>query len=367
MSKRIDWNLRMVKARKGIKLLPRVPGNLSQVDWGSLRVGHLDTGYTEHPVFGDWSSGSTWLRPDHGLNLREEGSRPLDPLNYEGNPGHGTRTSSVLCGEPKPPLEYGQAKSGIGVAPRLPVIPCRVVNRVVLTPERNRRAVADGIVHCAERACQVISISLGTPFFLPGTGGRLGRTIDRAYEAGIIIVAAAGQVINSVTYPGKYHRTIGVGGVNRQRRIWFKYDAGRERLDVWAPADDVLRTNSIAAEGVSTADPIEADDPGAWSLSSGSHSGKPDFGSGTSYATVHVAAAAAMWLRLRGDDVKAKYQEPWQWVEAFRLLLKQTAQRINGEQPGNGTGILDIEALLTSRLPPASQLRKAPAGRGAWG
>lgn len=240
MSRRIDWNLRMVGSREARRLLPQQPGGTRRVDWRGTLVGHLDTGYTEHPVFGDWGSGRQWLRVADGFNFREQGSPPRDPLDYEGNPGHGTRTASVLCGDLDPPVVDNGISSEIGVAPRLPVVPCRIVNRVALTPERNRFAVARGIRHCADMDCQVISISLGMPFFLPGQDGGLGRTVDRAYEDGIIIVAAAGQVIDSVTYPGKYRRTIGVGGVTWQRRVWFTTTPG---WSGWTPGDR-LRTCS---------------------------------------------------------------------------------------------------------------------------
>jgi subtilisin family serine protease len=236
----------------------------------------------------------------------------------------------------------------------------------VLTPERNREAVAEGIRHARAKGCQVISISLGIPFFPPNATGGMGRAVDRAYEAGTIIVAAGGQVIDSVTYPGKYGRTIGVGGVTWQRRIWFNYDAGREMIDVWAPAEGVLRADSIAAEGQPVMPAIEADDPGAFSLSEGSHSGSYGKGDGTSYATVHVAAAAAMWLLLRKADIERTYGEAWKRVEAFRRLLRTTAGPINGKQPVNRTGVLDIELLLKAALPAASGLRKAAPDKDKW-
>ncbi len=366
MNKRIDWNLKMVRSREARELLPKQTQAPTRTDWGKIRVGHLDTGYTRNEVFGDWASGAQWLDTKKGINLREGGELPEDPLDYEGNPGHGTRTASVLCGEMDPPHGEQGITSEVGVAPRLPVIPCRVVNRVVLTPERNRAAVAKGIKHCRKKKCQVISISLGMPFFFIGTGGGLGRAVDKAYDDGIIIVGAAGQIVSSVVYPGKYKRTIGVGGVSWQRRIWFEYDAGVERVDVWAPAEEVLRADSLAPEGVAVRDPIEGDDPGVFSFSSGSHDGKLGTGDGTSYATVHVAAAAAMWLRARGDDIDRKYSEPWQRVEAFRWLLRKTAQTINGEQPANRTGVLDIQALLTASLPAASRFKKAKKDKGSW-
>jgi endonuclease G len=197
------------------------------------------------------------------------------------------------------------------------------------------------------------------------TGG-MGRAVDKAYDDGAIIVAAGGQVIDSVTYPGKFGRTIGVGGVTWQRRIWFEYDAGKDMIDVWAPAEGVLRADSVAPAGQAVVPSIEADDPGAFSLSPGSHSGDYGKGDGTSYATVHVAAAAAMWLLLRGDDINRTYGEAWQRVEAFRRLLRTTAGAVNGTPPANRTGVLDIEGLLLADLPPAGGLHKAPRDGDKW-
>ena len=56
----------MVRSREARALLPELPGTPEQVDWRDLRVGHLDTGFTEHPVFGDWATGAVWLRTADG-------------------------------------------------------------------------------------------------------------------------------------------------------------------------------------------------------------------------------------------------------------------------------------------------------------
>jgi subtilisin family serine protease len=188
----------------------------------------------------------------------------------------------------------------------------------------------------------------------------MGHAVDEAYEAGMIVVAAGGQIVDSVCYPAKYSRTIGVGGCTPARRIWFRYSVGREMIDVWAPAADVLRADPLALPGTMPVRPVEGADPGMSALSSDSSSGSYAKGEGTSYATVHVAAAAAMWLRARGAEIAAGYAEPWQRVEAFRRLLRDTAQPIVGRRPDNGTGIVDIEALLRAALPAASSLHKAP-------
>lgn len=338
-------------------------GGEGPIDWGDVRVGHIDTGYTRHPIFGDWDGNRSWLRPDLGADLVDGAADPLDPLDYEGNPGHGTRTASVICGDARR-LDPG-APSEVGVAPGLPVVPFRVVESVVLRSERRRRAVAEGIDKAVAAGCGVISISLGIPTFLAGTTGGMGRAVDRAYEAGVIVVAAGGQVVDRVTYPGKYNRTIGCGGVTWQRRIWFEYAEGQELIDVWAPAEDVPVAPPHVAPGVAAQPPVEGDDPGSFELFM-AHSGgssdslAPKTSKGTSYATTHVAAAAAMWLRLRGADLDDAYAEPWRRVEAFRTLLRhRNMQTLHGQSPRLAARVLTIDRLLDTTLPDGATLQKA--------
>ena len=99
----------------------------------------------------------------------------------------------MLCGEAVPVPGAPPPVGEIGVAPRLPVIPCRVVNSVVLTPERNREAVAAAIRHAITRKCQVVSMSLGIPFMPFFATGGMGHVVDEAYEAGMILVAPAAR------------------------------------------------------------------------------------------------------------------------------------------------------------------------------
>ena len=148
-----------------------------------------------------------------------------------GTPGHGLHTLSVLCG----------FQQGIfaGVAPRANVVPFRVTNFVVVNPVINtNNGVAEGIRRATvDKGCRVLSMSLGDPCF---PGSATGRVVDRAFEMGVIIVAAAGNVTSEVTFPGRYARTIAVGGVSASRRPWAGGSYG-SRVDLCAPADDVYR------------------------------------------------------------------------------------------------------------------------------
>ena len=135
-----------------------------------------------------------------------------------------------------------------------------------------------------------------------------------------------------------------MGGINARRRICFDYEVGRTDIDTWAPADDIWRPNSV--NGL----------PQPFTEVSGD-------GDGTSYATVHVSGAAAMWLRVRRQELDDGGYVGWQRVEAFRALLRKTFQPLAGNdvrnKPLTTSGILDCVAMLEAKLPKLSTLKKA--------
>jgi subtilisin family serine protease len=341
------WNIDAVRSREAMgRVFDAMGGNL---DWRGIVVAHLDTGFTDHIVF-NLSGPTPALRIADGVNYMEPGAAEArDPLDYAGGltvyPGHGTRTLGTLCGNL--PGTY------TGVCPTVPVVPYRITNGVMLTGQTIVNASL-AIMDAVDRhLADVISISLGVQSVL---GNRkqmhaLGRAVDHAYERGVIVVGAAGQtadapqLIGFTVYPGRYSRSILVGGINAERKVCFDYDDGRKYIDVWAPADDVRRPNSVFGL------------PEPFSDVGGS-------GDGTSYATVHVAGAAAMWLRMRGDELDAGGYTGWQRVEAFRAMLRANKQALAGNDvptkpTPKDTGILDCVALLDGKLPKLADLKKA--------
>ncbi|MES9856108.1 MAG: S8/S53 family peptidase [Sedimenticola sp.] len=344
------WNLTVIRARPALKLLPMDP--TGSIDWSEVDIAQIDTGYTEHPVFGDFVAGETHLNIHAGRNFRdgETLNDPRDPINYSGLgtlPGHGTHTGSLLCGNKI------AGKFDGGVAPGLPLIPYRVANTGIIGwpagTKRDRLHVAQAIMHAVdENDVDAINMSMGIPWLSPFGSRPLGNAVDYAYEHGVIICAAAGQVIDRVTYPGKFYRTIGCGGIDPDKTMWNNIDQGYSEfdlihIDTWAPANHINRpTVTLDEEGKLQTD-IYANN-----------------GSGTSYATAHVTAAAAMWLVYHREAIALLYgHKPWMRIEAFRQLLKQTAKTMSGDQrPYPGTGILDIKALLEAELPQPGGLNK---------
>lgn len=346
-----DWSLDRTGARAAERLLrARFGADL----WGDINVGHIDTGITRHQIFGDW------VMIDRGLNFMEAGLPPIDPLNSVTFGGHGTRTLSILT---------GSANDFKGVAPGLPAVPYRVCDDVVLGTKEELNNVARAIRHAVEvNLCEVITISLGYPLVNSIWHNALGEALDFAYERGVIVVAAGGQFIDRPCYPGKFFRAICVGGYRMANyiRIYQDYAAGAMRawVDIWGPAKPIWRM-SVAKDAA------------------GQLSWSPGFGDGTSFATPHVSAAAAMWLSYHRGDLLAAYDEPWQRVEAFRRLLNSSAESLHtypdfagmvrtgnpapkgdtqAKPLGQGGG-LKIDELLRSALPDRARLRKAPEAR----
>ncbi|MGQ0662846.1 MAG: S8/S53 family peptidase [Pseudomonadota bacterium] len=345
------WNKCYVKLDAALARLSAMPGNLEEIDWGDVRVAHLDTGYTQHQAFGPWRPDETseFVLVEEGVNYLEPDQRPRDPLIGAGtlqHPGHGTRTLSVLCG-----CQVGEFS---GCAPGLPVVPYRVVEDVFLEPSFSNSELWHDLAHAVRHAvddsrCKVISISLGGF----GPSSSFGAAIDHAYDRCVIVVAAAGQKSDRVTYPGKYARVIGVGGIRRRRESYSKYNEYRdtsERVDIWGPADPIIRANATLHGGQTRFPPLN----------------DTEIGDGTSYATVHVAAAAAMWLVYRRGDL-ARYPE-WRRIEAFRHAMKRTEQPLPGSQTTYRNGVLDADALLGADPPQPNALHKQTIeAKGEWG
>ena len=352
------WNLTSTAAGEARRRLAVRHGQSGQIDWGRLSVAHIDTGVRNHPIFGGFG-GNSWVMAGRGVNYVEPGHLPVEPRHRPGrtdqsslpgrlvrfitdvsakdSDGHGTRTLSVLCGDWRAP----GALTWVGVAPRLPVVPYRISDTILLAGSEVARHLAEAVRHGVASGCQVINISLGWPFRLSDD---VERAVDWAYERGVIIVAAAGQIIDRVSYPGKLARTIAVGGHRPDGRVWATYSPTQSRfIDIWAPSSRIVRAKAERVQG-------------AWGL---------DFlgGTGTSYAAVHVSAAAAYWLRYHGAGlIGAAYPEPWQRVEAFRALLKANGAPLLAPRSRpdlRGHRRLNIDKLMSAALPHRSDLQRA--------
>jgi hypothetical protein len=301
------------------------------IDWGAVRVGQVDTGYTAHHALGfpqggwvDTLQARTFFAPGAGTGGAGPGGG-LDPLEDQMD-GHGTRVASVICGHDA----TAAAGPYLGVAPRVPLVPVRIANHVLIS--HAQRELAQALRHLV-RTCQVsvINLSMG---FLPRLQMReLDHAIDEAYEAGVIFVCAAGQPLASVVSPAHGRRTVAVAGSTVGGIPWGSSAHG-SAVDWSAPAAGIHRAEASAGG---------ADYAGG--------------GDGTSYAAAITTGAAALWLAHHGAQLDATYPQPWQKVEAFKWVAKATARPMPNQQPGSfGAGVINIGDLLLHELPPALAL-----------
>lgn len=345
-----DWNLNAIDADQALGRLPGRPASYGDIKWKrGIRVAQLDTGIRPHPCFGDILGDETWVRMSRKQNLIEDGALPIEPfdpptssrwstrrlsdLGKKDSDGHGTRIGSVICGDAKAHLTSMTTR--VGVAPGLPLEPYRVTDTILIVEKWVADNVGKAIRLAVDGGAPVISISLGFPIAI---GSKLGAAVDYAYRHGCIIVAAGGQIIDRTTYPGKYSRVITAGGVRPGRKIWQHYSGMNALVDCWAPAADIVRAKS---------DPLNA----KWTY---------DFvgGTGTSYATAHVAAAAALWLQFHGLNKLNNLYRPYQRIEAFRTCLRRSSgalrepsERYPIGEDGLRAGLLRMWELLQEPLP----------------
>lgn len=348
---RIDWQVAAVDIPAAwAQLAPMGPAS-----YAGIQVGQIDTGYTEHPAFGFGTPGGTWLRPDLGKNywkdeLELSGSGE-GPARWEQTPeypgprdnlsgpdgGHGTRTGSVLSGlyvPAEPPIEF----PFFGAAPGVAVIPYRITDAVWI--DHVQHLLAKAIRDATALGVQVLSISLGA---LRRSGG-LARAVNDAYQQGVIVCAAAGNIIPSVVYPGRLNCVVTVGGATttdgRDFHPWRQSSRGAT-VDICGPADSIRRASTVRANGEDRFLITNA-------------------GDGTSYATALCAGIAVLWLARRGAELDALYgSERWARAAAFRQLIASTARVPPGWPTDDyGAGIYQAGALLSAPLPAIESLQR---------
>jgi serine protease len=310
---RFQWNMRMLNAERvwGIQKGDR-----------SVAVAVIDTGvaYEDFGPFRkapDW--GDTVFLP--GFDFVHRDSHPND------DEGHGTHVASTIA------EETNNATGVTGLAFDCAIMPVKVLDE---NGEGLFFDIAEGINFAVnfsqggENPVKVINLSLG------GTSESIvvREAIDRALAAGITVVAATGnENAGSVDYPAAHPGVIAVGAVDG-RKARARYSNYGSAIDVVAPGGDVRRDddNDGFPDGIGQ----QTLDPGAVEL------GRYDrFGyflnNGTSMASPHVAAAAALLYR-QGITNPA----------AIQRALEQTAEdlgdRGRDDQFGHGL-IRPAEAL----------------------
>jgi serine protease len=254
-------------------------------------------------------------------NILNNTNDPTDPLPAgSGNPGHGTATSSLVISR--------KAGMIVGSAPEAMLVPIRCVQSVIIGIDGS--PLARAVLHAKRIGADVITMSLGGPFY----HAALGEAIKQAVDAGIIVCAAAGNCVQPiVVYPASDPNVIALAGINHNDAPWKGTSRG-PKIDVAAPAENVF----VARR--------EPDDGGIGTV-------KPS--QGTSFASALTAGVAALWLaHFTRAAVNAEAKMRGITVHhLFRSALRETARPPKSgvwDKNKFGTGIVDAEALLNLAL-----------------
>jgi len=267
---------------------------------GSVKVAVIDTGIDyDHPDLADNVKG--------GVSFVDYTS------NYMDDNGHGTHVAGIIAA-------VDNDEGVIGVAPKVLLYAVKVLD------SEGSGYVSDviaGINWAVENGMQIISMSLGTNTDYDS----LRQACDNAYNAGVLLVAAAGNDasrftvrfgIDTIDYPARYDSVIAVGAINQEdeRPSWSS--TGPE-LELAAPGVDIYSTyldNTYATL------------------------------SGTSMACPHVTGVAALIFASNIAEVAPDYDQDgdgaWDASEV-RAWLQATAEDLGdpGKDELYGYGLVD--------------------------
>lgn len=252
------------------------------------------------------------------------GNQFVKPYNFvKGNEhanddhGHGTHVAGTIA-------QLTNNSVGVaGVAPHIKLMPLKVLNSYGYGTLSD---IAAAIRYAADNGAKVINMSLGGPFpsFI------LHKACKYAKQKGVVIVCAAGNSGRGrISYPANYAECISVSAVRLDRQLTW-YSSYGKGLTIAAPGGDMTvdQNGDGLMDGVlqNTINPQDPSQQGYFLFQ------------GTSMATPHVAAAAALLIS-HGITRPEKVQE----------YLQQTATAVpNGSKDQYGAGVLNVAAALRS-------------------
>lgn len=334
-----------------------------------IKVGHIDTGFQpNHPAL--------------PKNLNKEKSRSFIK-GEEGKPavdvasgtsmeqdGHGTATMILLAGNAvKKTDTEGNYEGFVGAAPFAEIISMRISETVALI---QTSTFVDALEYAISEGCEVISMSMaGAP------SKAWANMVNKAYEAGITIVTAAGNswfegprkaLPKRVLYPARWDRVIAATGVAcdnlpyiLEARLQKKSEGGETMQGNFGPED--VMTHALAAYTPNVFWATMNDKGKFFRLDGG----------GTSSATPQVAAAAAIWLTYYRNEIneilKKHPGEKWRKVEMVKNALFSSADRHSYPlfKTYLGRGILKADRSLS--VPPSDEnlVKAKEANVNLWG
>ena len=315
-----------------------------------IDVALVDSGVT--PVHGLDQPGKILYGPD----LSNEGG--FDNLAGMDTYGHGTHLAGIINGDDG--AEVG------GIAPSSRVVSVKVAGA---TGETSIEQVIAGIDWVVEHKndnglnIRVLNLSLGVPGVKTNQGDPLSAAVERAWAAGIVVVAATGNRGNEfggVDSPAVSPYVIAVGAHES-----YDSSGAQDWIAPWSSGGNVYRSPDLVAPGRSI---MSFRVPGSMldqMYPSAVVNGSYFLGSGTSQSAAVVSGFAAALLsrypELNNDQVKFLFEEtsidlkdvdasidgngklsPKEAARAIKVAAKAQPQSYPAAFPGDGTGVVAV-------------------------
>ncbi len=311
-------------------------------------------------------------------------------INSPDDYGHGTHVAGIIGSSGKASTGPSYSRTYKGVAPNVNLIDLRVLDQSGAGTDSDViSAIQTAIALKNTYNIRVINLSMGRPVFESYTQDPLCQAVEAAWQAGIVVVVAAGNYGRDNTFgtngygtiasPGNDPYVITVGATSSKGTPYLYDDTiasysskGPTLFDHIVKPDIVAPGNAVTSLLASTTAtlyslPQTPLPDSAYMLNAPSNVNSSDYFvlSGTSMATPVVSGAAAILIQknpsLNPDQVKARLMKTA--AKSTLPPLMQAFSRLGGmlyHQQSDiftiGAGYLDINAALAS-----TDLASAPA------
>lgn len=212
------------------------------------------------------------------------------------NVGHGTFVSGIIASQSK------------GISYKSKIVPLKCFDTGVTTTVSDIIDVVYDAVDVYD--CDVINMSIG----FTGYSTKLARSITYATNNGVIVVSAVGNDGEATKYyPAAYDDVIGVASVNKNKE-YSEFSQFNNSVFVCAPGEEL---ESLSIEGYS-------------------------YNSGTSFATPHITALAAIAKCIDNDITTSKFKE--------LLIFSSTDLGTSGYDIHYGYGLANFKEFINQMI-----------------
>jgi len=152
----------------------------------------------------------------------------IDPAkSYNDDNGHGTHVAGIIAAT-------NNSIGVVGVAPNIDLYAVKVLNR---QGSGYISDIVEGLDWCIQNGIQVVNMSLGSASYSQS----LADAVNKAYNAGIVLVAAAGNSGGTVEYPAALPGVIAVAATDSNNNL-ASFSCRGPEIDLSAPGVNIYST-----------------------------------------------------------------------------------------------------------------------------